>query len=112
MRSNSKFQLYKKYQKDSRRRGVEFKLSFRSFKRLIAADCHYCGAAPAGVWKNGKKTRSYHLLYNGVDRKDNQKGYVPRNCVPACKRCNFAKARLTKEEFLDMVKEVYRNHVL
>lgn len=38
--------------------------------------------------------------YNGVDRKDNAKGYVTGNCLPCCWPCNYAKgSRYTYEQF-------------
>ena len=110
MSRNSRIQLFNKYKRDSVRRDIEFGISLPYFSGVISRSCHYCDCPPSSVFKNGKKSRSYELLYNGIDRIDNERGYLKRNCVSCCKRCNFAKSKLTKEEFLDMVKEIYNKH--
>ena len=110
MIKQSQSQLFSKYKRDANRRDIDFNVSLKYFCGKIAQNCYYCDSEPASIFKNGKKSRSYELVYNGIDRIDNKKGYLPRNCVAACKRCNYAKAKLTKQEFLDMVKEVYRTH--
>lgn len=80
-------------------RGHEWGLSFEEVQSMISQDCHYCGARPSNYWfKEGARQS---LFYNGIDRVDNSVGYLPENCVTACKFCNLAKSRFPVQEFLD-----------
>jgi len=47
--------------------------------------------------------------YNGIDRINNERGYLKENCVAACFKCNKMKSDYTQEEFLDHIKKIY-NH--
>jgi len=44
--------------------------------------------------------------YNGIDRKDNSKGYVIDNCVPCHVSINRMKMAMPYEEFVILCKEV------
>ncbi len=46
------------------------------------------------------------MFYNGVDREDNNKGYIIENCVTACKRCNIAKNNMGLVEFKTWLKRI------
>ena len=81
------------YRRVAREKGVAFTLTLKDFTWLIAQPCHYCGKPPL------QKDRNF--LYNGLDRKDNKKGYTRTNVVPACKICNSIKGQyLTYGEML------------
>lgn len=41
---------------------------------------------------------------NGIDRVDNDKGYVPGNVSPCCWVCNIAKGTMSLDEWAEMVK--------
>jgi hypothetical protein len=86
-------------------RGVPFDLSREDFARLVSLPCHYCGEPPSAV-KQGKDIWS-PLVYNGVDRVDNEKGYSLSNSVACCKNCNAAKRNLSVQEFLAWVEKIY-----
>jgi hypothetical protein len=45
-------------------------------------------------------------VLNGIDRLDSKVGYVEENVVSCCADCNFAKQRLSKSQFLDLVKRI------
>jgi len=47
-----------------------------------------------------------NILYSGVDRVDNNQGYVLRNCVPCCKWCNLAKNNTDVHSFLHAIKRI------
>ena len=40
----------------------------------------------------------------------NKKGYIIENCVPCCKRCNWMKSDMNKEEFISHIKDIYEKH--
>lgn len=67
--------------------------------KIILQACHYCGF-------KGEITEM------GIDRKDNIRGYVFQNCLPCCKRCNFAKHTMGYNEFKQWVSRVHKNLLL
>jgi len=83
------------------KRGLIWEIAFEDWKRLAALPCHYCGGPPLNCGYNG----SYQ--YSGLDRVDNDVGYVLNNVVPCCKLCNCAKSDQTVSEFLDWVRRIY-----
>lgn len=95
--------LYNSYKSTSERRGYKFSLTKEEFKALTVQNCYYCGIVPQAVMTTkqrdtGKIMDKY--IYNGVDRVENNIGYLSENCVPCCKICNVAKASMSKREFL------------
>ena len=47
--------------------------------------------------------RAYKLnagAFNGIDRKDNNRGYCTDNVVPCCKACNRAKMSTPYDKFM------------
>lgn len=70
-----------------KRKGKEWKLSRDQYYKVINEPCYYCGL-PNDV-EAGR----------GLDRLDNNKGYVIKNVVSCCILCNYARGdRLTVEE--------------
>ena len=76
------------------RDGIEINVDDKDLATLITKPCHYCGKSPSfpGV--------------HGVDRKDNDQGYIYGNCLPSCKTCNFMKGCLPYVTFLRMCKQI------
>lgn len=92
-------QFFYSYKKSARERGYEFRLSREQFYELTNQSCYYCESEPsikyhAAVGTNGS------FYGNGIDRIDNNFGYVEGNVRPCCKQCNIAKGVLTEEEFI------------
>ena len=92
--------IYRGYVMAAAKRNYDFDLEPAQFQDLIMADCHYCGLPAA------ESNRARDLRYNGVDRKDNTKGYTLENSVPCCGRCNIAKGAREYDEFLGWVRRV------
>ena len=44
--------------------------------------------------------------FNGVDRENNDTGYVPGNCVSCCKMCNYMKKSLSVEVFIRRIEHI------
>ncbi len=99
--------LYKSYEKGALKRDYCFELNINDFKRLINKNCYYCNRLP--IQKAQNKSKTDYLLYNGLDRIDNNLGYTLDNVVPCCKHCNVAKMSLSKEQFLQLIKDIYNN---
>lgn len=83
--------LYRRYRYDAIKRGKVFNLDIDVFATIIECNCHYCGKAPEQVYCQKGQYKIDSIVYNGVDRKDNDYGYVAGNVVPCCKSCNQAK---------------------
>lgn len=83
-------------------RNYSFDLTFEQFIEIIHKPCSYCGLESSNNIKSYKHT----LPYNGIDRVDNEKGYVLGNVVPACKTCNQAKHRNTFKFFREWLERV------
>lgn len=91
-------QLINGYKKGAKKRGYSYELTEEQFAELTQKNCYYCGAKPKGHY--GK------YIYSGIDRIDNDKGYVMDNVVPCCKFCNRKKSNLTLQEFKNWIKKV------
>jgi hypothetical protein len=96
--------LFASYKKRARQKDRDFLLTVAEFTDLTKRDCEYCGQPPKTVAFNGSKRGRY--VHNGVDRVDPLIGYVPDNCVPCCKLCNYMKLALSKDEFLSHVAQI------
>ena len=82
---------YKKYRWNAIDRGIVFAVSLGEFLKLWKVDCWYCGDKIVGT---------------GIDRLDNEKGYVNGNLVSCCKVCNFMKRNLPIGIFVEHCKKV------
>lgn len=71
----------------AKRKGRDCDITFEFLSSM--GDCYYCGDIPTGL-----------------DRVDNDKGYLQSNCVPCCKICNQMKWGETRENFLGKVKMI------
>jgi len=101
--------LYDNYKKAAIRRGHEFSLTKEEFVALIVSNCFYCGIKfSLRYYGNKRKHNSNDFCYNGVDRRDNKRGYTVENCVSCCKICNNSKSTLTEQEWFDWVKRIYK----
>lgn len=89
------------YRRNARYRNVLFELTLTQFYYLTKEKCFYCGNPPFNL------IRKY--IHNGIDRVDNNKGYIIGNAVPCCKRCNVAKGSMTVEEFRNHIEFIYNN---
>lgn len=78
------------YRGGAARRGYDHQLSLDEFREIYTCACHYCGLAPA----------------KGIDRRNNEIGYLIANCVPCCKNCNLAKRDMTEDAFLAWVARI------
>lgn len=96
---------YSRYKHDSRARGHSFEIDLETFGELTSKCCFYCGQPPRNI-PLGKEVI---YLGNGLDRKDSFKGYTIDNVVPCCKNCNFAKQKLSQEEYIDLCIRVVKH---
>ena len=88
---------------NAKAKGIEWAISFEEFKTVRSTNqCHYCeGALPE--------------VCGGLDRKNNELGYIPGNLVPCCARCNYLKRDLLSYEetvrVIKLIKEMRNGKV-
>lgn len=100
--------LYASYKRGAKDRGLDFEISKIDFKQLTKANCYYCNSEPKNICSNNGKGNFYgNYIYNGIDRVDNNKGYIERNIVTCCFVCNKMKSIMSHDDFLDKIKQIY-----
>jgi len=95
--------------KSAKKRNIECLLTREQILDLAGKNCHYCNIPPNNLIR--RKNRSWYLKYNGIDRVDNNKGYIISNVVTCCWMCNHAKTTLTKNGFLSWIERVYKTSI-
>lgn len=73
-------------------------LDFEDFCFLSQQNCYYCGIEPSNCSKG--------VNYNGLDR-IYAGNHEINNVVPCCKRCNFSKNIMNKDEFFNKINILY-----
>lgn len=103
--------LYRRYKDNAKTYNRTFELTEEEFKQLTSSNCFYCDIKPhkKAQFYYHKKTKVEHYIYNGIDRKDNNKGYTLENSLPCCFSCNEMKKASTFENFVDKIKTIYNN---
>ena len=86
--------MYGRYAAGAATRNYEFALTFNEFVLLASLNCYYCGAPPVA-----RRQGVYRAVMNGIDRCDNNLGYIKTNVVPCCTVCNRAKGTLSAGEW-------------
>ena len=86
----------------AKRRNLEYSLSDEEVLNLVKQPCYYCEAEP-------RAHNNYDLLFNGIDRVDNNKGYIKGNVVSCCTQCNTTKNTLSVTEFEEYINRVYEH---
>lgn len=99
--------LYYEYVRSAKKRHKNFELSKNEFKELTSSNCHYCGKIPSKIYyKEGCKGE---YKFNGVDRKDNSRGYTLDNSLPCCWECNNIKSNILSYEEMIIVAKALVN---
>jgi hypothetical protein len=93
--------LYRVYKKNAKERGLLFNLDKNLFRKIITSNCYYCGSEPVHVCYRLDLNGGFS--YNGIDRVNNNLGYILSNIVPCCENCNKAKRDLTLSSFMNWI---------
>ncbi len=101
-------QILTTYKNSAKIRKLEFNLSYERFRSLISGSCKYCGTSNSNERKINRIVPQI-LRYNGIDRVDNQKGYIEGNVVSCCKTCNFMKRTLGVTDFISHITLIHLN---
>ena len=90
--------MYALYKRSAKKRNIEFNIEKEVFINLITQNCIYCNTVPPQ--DSGR---------NGLDRVNNQKGYLLGNIVPCCFKCNQMKGQLSLQEFYNHIYKIIHN---
>jgi hypothetical protein len=97
--------LFNDYVRSAKIRHLDFSLTREKFAELTKEKCFYCGSVPSSVMRKNAKSGSY--VYNGIDRRNSNIGYMLENSVSCCKLCNCAKRDLSIDDFINHIKKIY-----
>jgi hypothetical protein len=86
----------------AKRKRITFTLTQDEIETVVFLDCWYCGAPPSN--------RTVFGLYSGIDRIDNNLGYVIDNVRPCCYLCNTIKGQLTFDDLKEHIVKLYLRH--
>lgn len=87
--------------RSAKERNYDFKLTKEEYGKITNNNCIYCNRIDGN--KYGK--------FVGIDRVNNDNGYVLGNIVPTCKICNKMKGTLTYYEFIESCSIIHKkNH--
>lgn len=90
---NTNTTSYTVYKNKAKSRNIHFELSKEEFANITKTCCYLCGTT-----NEGKKI--------GIDRIDNNVGYILDNCKSCCKYCNYMKKDLKLNDFLMHIKQI------
>jgi hypothetical protein len=102
--------LYSRYKKDAKYRKICFDLSFEVFLKTTRKNCFYCNIEPYTLMDRKYKGKSRHkeiYVYNGLDRYNNDIGYIDTNIVPCCQDCNYAKLDMSTSAFIELIRAIH-----
>jgi hypothetical protein len=109
---SAKNRILASYKINAKKRGYVFEISNERFFELLNGNCYYCDAKPRLANYMSKATQKhpeYDFYINGVDRLDNNKGYVEGNVVSCCTACNLMKKELHYKHFINKIFSIYKN---
>lgn len=90
---------------------IYYNITIEEFENIITKNCHYCNTEPKelSLFKKLKYINTNKLKANGIDRKDNDQGYILNNCIPCCYICNRMKMDLSYDAFLEHINKIKRH---
>ncbi len=96
------------YKKHAIKLGLTFELSKEHFLSLTQNSCFYCNKPPSNKKVLDKKTYRTEFIYSGIDRLNNDIGYLKTNCVSACFSCNQRKRTLNYKDFVEHLDRIIK----
>jgi hypothetical protein len=89
------------------KRNLPVEISSDHVQMLGEMSCFYCGREPSNTRSTQRSPRQ--TSYNGIDRADNQRGYLYGNVLPCCRYCNRAKRDYPLEIFIEQIRRYGSN---
>ena len=103
--------LFRRYKKNAKKRNINFELKIDIIKIITQQNCFHCGEKPNNNYKYEYNNSIKYFKYNGIDRFNNDIGYVEDNIVPCCKLCNRMKSDLPENIFLNQIQKIYNHNI-
>lgn len=100
--NNQPYNKYNEYIDNARAHNRSFELSLERFTEFVLDKCHYCEELPQLI-------NNLYIRLNGIDRQNNNIGYVLDNCVTCCTICNDMKYVHTHNNFVLMIEHILTN---
>lgn len=97
--ASAKHAVYLQYRSSARKRCLDFNIEENDLLRIAQEPCTYCGNIKTQVSKNWYNNGNFY--YTGIDRVDNNIGYILSNIVSCCSICNRFKFTHSKKYFID-----------
>jgi hypothetical protein len=89
--------VFRRYQRQALERNLAFQITLEQFEKIVQEPCVFCGEAGDP---------------RGLDRRNNDLGYLPGNIRACCSVCNRFKSNLTEHEFLAHAKKITEHQEL
>lgn len=90
--------LYNTYKKRAENKNLPFEITKNEFTHMINSNCYYCDAPPR---------QCSDSIRNGIDRINNEVGYITGNSVTCCTTCNMIKRNIRHDDFLRHIEKIY-----
>jgi hypothetical protein len=87
--------LFNTYKKRADNKSLPFELSEEEYDIITSSQCYLCGR------------KSYEKYKNGIDRADNNLGYIMSNVKSCCGSCNYIKKDIELGELFNKMTEIY-----
>ena len=94
--------LIREYKHSAKQRNITYSLSDNLLLQLVKDPCNYCNSEP---FKPHREDNNF--LYNGLDRINNNIGYLESNVVPCCFICNKMKGVLNEGKFMEHLNKIF-----
>jgi hypothetical protein len=88
---------YNSYKNRAIRKNIEFFISEEDYEYITSLTCYLCG----------KESNTTHS--NGIDRINNELGYINDNVAGCCGECNYMKKNYQYDEFIEKLINIYNN---
>lgn len=88
----------------------DIEISDKDMKEIMFGNCHWTGIGPSKLFFI-RRAGEFPFYINGIDRIDNDKGYIKGNCVPCSTRANFLKGTFSEKEFLKLIEQTYEYRI-
>ena len=86
---------YTRYKTRADNKSLPFELTKDEYDIIVNSQCYLCGR------------KSYEKYKNGIDRIDNNLGYIMSNVKSCCGSCNFIKKDMELNELFNKMTEIY-----
>lgn len=99
--------IYQSYKDNAKYKNIIFNLTKQEVLKFFQQKCFYCGIPPNKTIT--KKNFYGSFTYNGIDRLNNDIGYIKENCVSCCSFCNYTKNKTDFKDFINWIRKVAKN---